>query len=425
MSGHASPTDLAAMSLANSIFSSVAFSLIGVVLALNPIFAQFFGADRLAELGQHYFQGLWLALGLAAVGDIALLFPGIWLDMSQAEPEVRRRAAQYLATLAFALPATLLFRTVYALATAVSRPKWLMGINLSGVVLKLPLNYIFVFGKWGFPEMGAPGCALATTFVMWLSCLVAFILVRRRVFHPRLAIRFSWPSPKVLGEQLRLGVPNGISYFIEVTSFTLMTIFVARLGAHATGGHQIAVNLTGLCYSVPLALAVATGTLAAQELGAGRPEAARRMIRRGLVLATLLALVLSSVILILRTTIVSWYTSDPGVAVVAVTLVGYLTAFHTADAIQTVAGFALRAYKRMVAPSVIYAVCLGALGLGGGYALAFWPLDGWGMRGASGLWLGATLSLWIATAALLFYLAHVARLPRAAASPAGNALDSI
>ena len=125
MTGHASPTDLAAMALSASIYITIFVGLMGVVHALIPILAQHFGAGNNAEVGRSWGQGVWLALGLSVVGAILMLFPDVWLSMSgDVAPDVRERIASYLRALVLAMPAALVFRTIYALGTAVSRPSW-------------------------------------------------------------------------------------------------------------------------------------------------------------------------------------------------------------------------------------------------------------------------------------------------------------
>jgi multidrug resistance protein, MATE family len=383
--------------------------LMGVVIALNPIVGHHYGAGRHHEIGKSFVQGLWLALGLALLGAILLGFPDVWLQFSHVEPAVRDRVALYLRALTFALPAALLFRTVYALNTALSRPKVVMSINLLILCFKFPLNYILIFGKFGVPAYGAAGCGIATAIVMWLACAIGFGYVLTSRHYEAFQFRFAWPSARPLAELLRLGVPTGLSYIVEVTSFTFMALLVARLGPQVTGGHQITANLAALCFMVPLSLAVASSTLIAQHLGAGDVAAARTTAGAGLTIATVCALLVSGAILLARNQIISLYTSDPGVAKVAASLVLYLAAFHVFDALQGVAGFALRAYKRAVVPVLVYTLSLWGLGLGGGFVLAFHGLGWLAPMGAAGLWACALVGLIVAAAALLFQLERISR----------------
>lgn len=411
MAGHSSPQDLAATALGSSIYASVFVGLMGVVIALTPIIARHFGGERPAEIGKTYTQGLWLALWLTIVGDAAMAFPDAWLVMSAVDPGVAARVAAYLHALMFALPAALVFRTVYSLNVAVSRPKVTMAINLIGLALKIPLNYVLIYGKLGMPALGAAGCGYATALVMWASCGIALIALSRDPFYRRFAIHFDWPRWSYQRELLRLGIPTGLSYIVEVTSFTFMTLLVAALGTRVTGGHQIVANLAAFCFMLPLSLAVATSAIVAQFIGANDAIGARRATRAGLRLAAATAIVVSSLVWFGRHTIVGLYTDDAAVAAVALSLIGFVAIFHLFDAVQGVAGFILRAYKRAIAPMVVYTVSLWGIGLIGGWWIAFHPVIGGAPLGASGLWGASTVSLAVAASVLLAWMLRVSRRP--------------
>ncbi|MFQ6721184.1 MATE family efflux transporter, partial [Bordetella pertussis] len=277
MTGHASPQDLAAMSLSVSVYITVFVGLMGVVHALIPILAQHFGAGQQREVGSTWGQGVWLALGLSVVGAILMLFPDAWLSLSgDVDPAVRDRVAAYLRALVLALPATLVFRTIYALGTAVSRPKVVMSINLAAVFVKAFCNWVLIYGKFGLPALGAVGAGLATAISGWLSLAAGLWIITHDRYYRRFRLRVGRPDWRALKELLRLGLPMGGSYLVEVSAFTFMALLVAREGTYVSGGHQIMSNLAALCYMMPMALGVATAALTAQAIGAGRPDLAHR-----------------------------------------------------------------------------------------------------------------------------------------------------
>src|SRR6185312_1625809 len=276
MVGHASAADLQAMALGASIYITVFIGLMGVVHALIPIIAQLFGAQRLSDAGHAWGQGVWLALGLSALGSATLLFPDIWLSLSgQVEPEVRRRIAGYLLALAGALPAALLFRTIYAMATAISQTREVMAINLGSIVFKLVFNLWFIFGGWGIPAMGAIGAGLATLLVDWLMLAAGLWMIGRRPAFRALSLRLVRPRLADQKELLRLGLPMGGSYLIEICAFSFMALLVARDGVYASGAQQILGNLIALCYMLPMSLSLSTASLVAQAVGGNDLRLAR------------------------------------------------------------------------------------------------------------------------------------------------------
>ena len=412
LTGHATPADLAAMAVGTSVYASLFVSLSGVVNALNPIVAQQYGAKQDQAIGASYVQGLWLALLISALAMPLLAMPQLWLRLIDPAPEVEALLTPYLRVLALALPASLMFRVLYAVNTAISRPKVVMTLQAVGLGLKVCLSATFIFGLLGFPRLGAVGAALATLIVFWLLFLVGLAYTSSNPVYRRFAVRFAWPSWPSLREQLRLGVPMGLSYMLENTSFTFIALLVARLGTTVVGGHQIVSNLTAIAYQLPLSIAIATATLAAQALGAGDRQRARTVGCAGIGLCVLVAACTAGTVWTFRPWVVGLYTNEPAVAAVAMALVGYFAALHVFDALQGATAFVLRAYRIAVVPTVIYALALWGPGLMGGYVLAFRPVLG-GPRGAQGLWLMLAVSLGLTAALLLgFYVWTLRQLER-------------
>jgi MATE family multidrug resistance protein len=419
--GHSSPQDLAAMALGSSIYASVFVGLMGVVLALTPIIGQHFGGRRHEAIGRTYVQGLWLSLWLTIIGWAAMAFPDPWLVMSDVDAQVTAHVASYLHALMFALPAGLVFQTVYALNVAVSRPKITMAIKLIGLALKIPLTYVLVYGKLGLPALGAAGCGYATALVLWCSCGISVLALSRDGFYQVFRMRFDWPRWVYQRELLRLGIPTGLSYIVEVTSFTFMTLLAAKLGTIVTGGHQIIANLAAFCFMLPLALSVATSALVAQAIGAEDAIGARRATRAGLRIAIAIAIVVSTAVWFGRSQIVGFYTDDDAVRAVALSLIGLVAIFHFFDALQAMSGFVLRAYKHALAPMVVYTVSLWGIGLIGGWWVAFHPVLGYAPFGVEGLWGAATVSLGLAAFVLLGWMLRISRQPlRATNRDIGN-----
>lgn len=419
MAGHAGAADLQAMALAVSIYITVFVGLMGIVHALIPIIAQHFGAERYPEVGRTWGQGVWLAIGLSLFGCIALLLPDVWLSLSgNVDPQVRAGVTWYLRALALALPATLLFRTIYALGTAVSRPKLVMNINLASIGFKVLFNWIFIFGKLGVPAMGAAGAGLSTAIVSWMTLAAGLWLVSRSGFYKRFELRVGrphWPAQK---ELLRLGLPMGGSYLIEVCAFTFMALLVAREGMLATGGHQIMSNLAALSYMMPMALGIATASLTAQAIGARNMERARLMGKAGVIVVLSGALLTALVLVVAREPILRMYTNDIAVAAIAATLLQLLPWFHVCDSMQCIGSYLLRAYKVAVVPLVLQIVALTGFGLVGGWWLAFGPGAGtlvpWlnhiapgAPAGAGTMWLMAGAGLGLSASLLFFWYGRV------------------
>lgn len=406
MTGHSSTADLAAIGLGSAIYLTTFVGLMGILQSLNPVLAQLFGAKQYHIIGSRTFQGFWLALMLALLGGLMLGFPNTWLIFSgEISNEVRVKLSNYLQALMFALPAALIFRVIYALNISISRPKAVMVINLIGLALKALLSWILIFGHFGLPALGTLGCGISTAIVSWISMSLGLLLLQQDSVYKRFHFNLNWqqtvkPQWKALAELLRLGLPIGLSYIIEVTSFTFMALLAARLGTQTTAGHQIAANLISVFFMIPLAFAIATSTLTAQAIGAQNLPLAHRTVKCGLAIAFFIAVCVASILLLNQRYIVDIYTKDIQTKEIVFNLVIYLALFHLFDAIQVVISFVLRAFKITVIPLLIYGVSLWGLGLAGGYSLGFTDLFGKPL-GIQGLWLGATYSLGLAAILLL------------------------
>ena len=415
MSGRYGAVDLAAVGIGASVYFSVFIGLMGVVVALSPIAAQLYGGKQHARIGEEARQTAWLALGLAALGVLLLAFPDPFLRLSSAPPEVEARTRAYLHGIAWALPAMLLFRVFFALTTAVSRPRAVMTINLLYLAVKAPLNAVFIYGAFGAPELGGPGCAVATAISSWLICIVAWAYCAMHPFYRQFSVfaRWSWPDLRAIWNHLRLGVPMGLTFFVEVTSFTFMALFLARLGAATSAGHQIAANVTAVVYMFGLAVGNATAVLTAQAIGAGEPREARHTGLTGMGIMFAISACAGTAIFSAARQIVVLYTHDASVQQIAVQLLAFIAFYQLFDTAQVVIVNALRGYKIAFIPMLVYTVALWGIGLGGGYVLGLTRVEAAAAlglatpMGAAGFWLAGVLSLAIAAGALFTYFLRV------------------
>jgi multidrug resistance protein, MATE family len=407
MVGRYSATDLAALGLGSSIYISVYIGLTGILTALQPIVGQLFGARREAEIGEEVRQALWLAAVLSLIGFVCLYFPQPLLSIADTPPALHDRTLAYLRILSFGLPAGLAFRVYSSLTNAVGKPRLVMFLQVGALMLKVPLNLWFIFGGFGVPALGGPGCAIASTMINWMIAMVGITVLLRVEFFRPLGVfsRFCWPVWRRQKALLKLGIPMGLSYLIEVTSYTFMALFISHFGTTTLAGHQITGNIGAVLYMTPLSIGVASATLVSQALGAQRFDAARSLARHGIALSCGIACVYGVALFALRPYLLEAYTPDSQVIAAAMPLLAIVVFYHFFDALQITTAFVLRAYKVAVVPTVIYAVALWGIGLGGGYVLGF-DVGGftpaW-LQGARGFWVANSLSLGVAGVGLFLY----------------------
>ncbi|WP_414635674.1 MATE family efflux transporter [Aromatoleum sp.] len=365
--------DLAAVAVGSGLYISVVMLLVGVLQAVAPTVAHHYGAGRVADIGPTLQQGLWLAVMLAVPGMILLAFPDRLLEVSGVPADVGARTRGYLLATAAGLPAVLLYRTFYAFNNALGRPRVLMVISLTVAMTHIPLAWALVHGHLWLPPLGVLGSGISTACVNWLglSCATVYLL-RNPSYRPyRLLANWHGPRRTELLALLRLGTPMGLSTFIEVSSFTLVSLFAARLGAGSVAGHRVVANLAALVYMLPLAMSIATLVLVGQAAGAREWARARATVRVGMFLTSALVSVIGISLWLARERVIGLFSDDPAVRTVALALIFYVCIYQVFDAVQTVAAHALRGYKVTFVPMLMHAICFWGVGLTGGYWLAF------------------------------------------------------
>ncbi len=421
MAGRHTTEDLAAVGIGASIYFSVFVSLMGVLLAVSPIVAQLLGAKRLDEIGEQVRQAGWLTAALGVLSIVVFSFPEPLLALSKAPPEIEAKVRAYLVIAAWGTPAALGLRLFASFTTAVSLPRVLMTLNLVGLAIKVPLNWIFVFGNLGMPAMGASGCALATTIVNCLMFLMAWGWCATAADYRPYAVFARWTRPRWrdMRHLLTLGLPIGMTILVDVTAFTFMALLIARLGAVNSAAHQIAANVAAVMYMLPLALGNAVSVLVGQALGAHRFDLARRTGTTGLGITLVLAVLCGSALALAAPLVASAYTGDAAVVGVAATLLVIVGAYHVFDALLVMTVSALRGYKRTVVPLVCNALGLWVVGLAGGYVLGLTDrvdLAGLGLvtpLGVRGFWIAAVIGMIVAAVGILGYFFAVSMPGRA------------
>ncbi|MDP3799430.1 MAG: MATE family efflux transporter [Polaromonas sp.] len=404
IAGRYSDEALAALSVGSAIYISVYVGLIGIVQALLPIWAEMRGARQYEAVGQSLRQSLYLCSFITAAGMAALLFPGPLLRWAQVPELMQDDVRHYLAILAFGFPPSLLFRIYSTFNQSLGKPLLVTWLQVGALALKIPLSIWLVAGGGGVAPMGVAGCAWATLIVNYLLLVLALVMLRsqalyRPFFLWRRMERPDWPQIRGFA---RLGIPGGLAYLVEVTSFTLMALFIARLGTTASASHQIAASVAAVLYMMPLSMAIACSARVSFWLGAERPDYARRVVVLGLKLTGLAALALAATISVAGKLLAGWYSGSPAIISLASSLLVWVAFYHVADATQALCAFLLRCYRITLTPLVLYGIFLWGLGLFGGYLLAYEGIAGRAAtQSASSFWAASTIAIGLVAAALL------------------------
>lgn len=410
MAGRVGPRDLAAVALGNSIWVPVFLLMTGILLATTPKVAQRFGAGQVSEIGPLVRQALWLALAVGACAGVLLWQAEPVLHLMKVDPELIGPTMVYLYGIGCGIPSVALYYVLRCFSDGLGRTRPSMMIGLLGLLLNIPLNYVFIYGHFGMPALGGPGCGWATAIAMWCMffAMLAWVYWAPIYKKAELFSRFDRPSWEQIQQLLSIGLPIGIAVFAESSIFAVIALLIGSLGADTVAGHQVALNFSSLTFMIPYALGMAVTVRVGHALGAGNPRQARFVAGVGILTALAFACFFCVLMLTLRAEIAAIYTPDPTVIGVASALIVFAALYQFSDAVQVTAAGALRGYQDTRATMLMTLFAYWGIGLPVGYALGLshW----WGEpSGPKGLWQGLIVGLTCAALMLTVRLARSAR----------------
>ncbi|MGH8171804.1 MAG: MATE family efflux transporter [Rhodanobacteraceae bacterium] len=409
LAGHLDAHTLGAVAIGTSVWTLAIVSAIGVMLALPPSIAQLNGAQRQEEIGPLFRQALWLALALGillwlGVGFLGpVLVAAIGVD-APLIPDVTR----FLYAIGFGAPALALFFTLRGLSEGFGLTRPTMYFSMLGLVLLGPVGYVLMYGRLGLPALGAFGSGIATAIVLWIESLAFLLYVATRRHYRELHLfgRFDPPNAAAIGELLRVGVPMGVSLFMEASLFVAVALAIGTLGTDVVASHQIAINVASVTFMVPLGIAMATTVRVGHAVGRGDREGVRDAGLIGLLLTLFAQLVSATLMLTVPHEIAALYTGDAIVITLAAQLLVLAGLFQFSDGIQVAAAGALRGLKDTRVPMLITTFAYWGVGMPVGWWLAF-P----GGYGARGMWMGLIAGLSMAAVLLTTRFWRLAREP--------------
>jgi len=407
LAGHLDAHTLGAVAVGTSVWTLAIVSVIGVMLALPPSIAQLNGAQRREEIGPLFRQALWLALALGLVFWVGVGFGGPLLVAAiGVDPLLIPDVTRFLHAIAFGAPALALFFTLRGLSEGFGLTRPTMYFSMLGLALLGPVGYVLMYGRFGFPPLGALGSGIATAIVFWIEALafLFYVATRRHYRELHLFGRFDAPNPAAIAELLRLGIPMGVSLFMEASLFVAVALAIGTLGTDVVASHQIAINVASVTFMVPLGIAMATTVRVGHAVGRGDREGVRDAGLIGLLLTLTTQIVSATLMLTIPQHIAALYTVDAVVIALAAQLLVLAGLFQFSDGIQVAAAGALRGLKDTRVPMLITTFAYWGVGMPIGWWLAF-PRG----YGARGMWMGLIAGLSMAAVLLtvrFWRLAH-------------------
>lgn len=406
MAGHAGANDLAGVSVGAGLFYPLLASIIGLLMAGTPLMAQLIGRKERESLPFIVRSGMVIGLSVWVLFTAAYFFFIDDLLASLAlEAAVEHIARYYLMTmigvvffLALMIPLRCLTDT--AGSTSISMKLFLMAPVINGI-----FNYLFIYGHGGMPALGGIGAGLATmmTYGFLLGLFLLVVMKSKDLGGRQIFASFALRS-KDLREYLVVGVPSGLSIFMEMSLFSLIIVFLSRYGTDALAAYQIADNFASLVYMLPVSCSMALTILIATAVGAGDMTLARRYKKAGFVVAMAGAMMTASFTVLFRNSIGSVYTDDAAVALIAGQFLIYSAGWQLFDAISTPIQGILRGLKDTRISFILMVLAY----WGGCFPMSLF-LDSHTALGADSFWLGLDFGVGCSAFLMILRLLYVER----------------
>jgi MATE family multidrug resistance protein len=407
MAGQVSAADLAAIALGASLWIPVLLLLRGVIMALTPVVAFHRGARDFDSISIEFFQMVWLALTSSALLIAYLVSAKPILEWIGVASEIIPIASDYAYALAFGVPGIALFYTLNGFCEGMNNTKAPMIISVIGLLVNIPVNYVLIYGKFGFPELGAVGCGWATSLVYWLMSALLYSYIRGH-HHFKTIIRFSDAKPRLaeIFNLLKLGLPIGMNIAVCGSIFAVIALLIGRIGAENVAAAQIALNISSMTYVIPMSISFGITIRVGHALGAKDDVGAVERSKIGIVVAAMLSLCSVAMFLLFPDWIIRLYTTDPAVSATAATLLVFTAMYQFSDALQTSANGALRGYKDTKVPMILAIASYWGLALPLGVVLGLTDRIVPAM-GEKGFWVGILSGLTVAALLMLLRLRTV------------------
>jgi MATE family multidrug resistance protein len=349
--------------------------------------SQHVGGGRRLAVGALIQQGIWVAMIFGVILFLLVRISEPLLILFDVAPEAVSIAMAYLKAASWGCPAVMLYVTLRYACEGLGQTLLPMLIAGTTLPINAGLNYVLIYGLFGAPELGGEGCGWATAITMWFELGVMLLVIRRpwlrntglfeRVLKPKLA---------TIKSILQVGLPIGMTMFLEMTVFSLVSLLVGSIGIAAIGANTIGGNLNWFVFVIPMALGSAASIRVGYHVGAKDYALAAKVARLSVLISATYAFLASLVLVLGREVLPRIYTSDPAVLALTAEVLLIVAAYQFFDCTQATMIGALRGYKDTQYPMIISIIGYWLIALPVGTILG-WGLLGWNL-GVLGFWIG-------------------------------------
>lgn len=390
MAGADSELTLAAVAQGAMLWMLVQLVLIGLAMALSPVFARLYARQDNKQLKQLFQQGVWLSIWLIPLGVLLMLCVPFLMQLVGVDAAIIPPATDYLSVMTFAIPFFALYMPIRFFNEGIGNPKVIMMITALSIPINVVGNYILLNGLLGFPKMGATGIAIASVLSFAFIAVIGwvYVLKSKQLQYWQLLKDFQRPDLSVILRFYRLGLPNAVALIMEAGMFTAVVLLSGRLGVSIAAANQIALSYISTTFMIPLGLSFAITTRVGMSVGEENREKTRIIGISGMAMGVIAMFFSVMIIVFFGEKVAALYTDDKAVIDIALGLLGLAAIFQIPDGVQVCSAGALRGLEETKAPMHYAILGYWILAMPLAILLAFYF-----NLGAKGLWAGLMCGL--------------------------------
>ena len=409
MSGLAGTSDQAGVAIGGSFFIPSITFIIGMISATHPVISRHCGAGKKHLIPYDHAHAVLASFIVGCIISLILLYLAYFVIEMDSDKRMEQTAIDYVIYIAYSMPVFALNNSARAFAEAMGNTRATLYFGVLAVVLNIPLNYIFIFGKYGMPELGGAGCGLASMLSIFISCVVIYAYL---MLHPKLKDYHCLKNKDGFSKQallsfFKLSLPLGISTSVEASCFSLIAIILSPLGSTQVSAHSITMSLTNFVFNIPLSLGIATAIMVGYAIGQNNLESLKMNIKAAYASMIFSIVVSVSILLLGSHALPALFSEDPEVLALATALMFFAAFNQSFEGIQTIQAFILRGFKDTTTILIVTFIAFYCVALPIGYSLCYGyitlPFDSFfaqtGLKGPRGFWIGLLCGL-IAAAVL-------------------------
>lgn len=407
MAGLAGTPDISGVAIGCAFYWPAFLFIAGLAYAVTPTVSHLLPSKNYVLMHKNLFNALLVCLAFGLAVALLLGMSPLVFNFVRADRQMIEIAGRYIFFVALSLPVTVIFNVYksYAEGLGYTKPTMILGILM--LLVNIPLNYIFIFGKFGMPAMGGAGCGMTSCLICIIFSLAMFLYVKfGRFFQQfKVDVRTNIFDRKICGHFIRLALPIGLSRTIEVACFSLAAVILSPFGPTVVAAHSITLNVSGLIFMIPLCMHMTATIRSAYAMGLNNWARAFLSLKVSMSINLVMLVIYAGLVFSLREQIASIYSNDQKVIAMAVSLMLLNCIYMFPDAMQCLLLGVLQGFKdsKVIFINTIFSYWI--IGMPIGVILSY-GLIGYKME-AFGIWIGficALTSSFIILSARVYYL---------------------